>query len=162
MKDDSLIARLQTIAHDPTASNNMWKNATEDGKPVQAVANPPLSQEELVKAEKQFGFGLPSLLRRMYLEVGNGGKYGPGYGFMTIDFEDLSDVQNVLLFAEVFERLDRNFPICYWGCEIFSVLDIEEGRVGIANGIVEAPEIVWQKDSLEAWLWAWLDGENLG
>jgi hypothetical protein len=33
----------------------------------------PVTEEELMQAETQLGFVLPSLLRRIYLEVGNGG-----------------------------------------------------------------------------------------
>ena len=45
---------------------------------------PPASAETLARAEERLGFRLPELLRKMYLEVGNGG-YGPGYGIVGLE-----------------------------------------------------------------------------
>ena len=45
---------------------------------------PPVSESDLVRAEALLGFGLPPLLRQLYLHVGNGG-YGPGYGLYPLD-----------------------------------------------------------------------------
>jgi cell wall assembly regulator SMI1 len=52
-------------------------------------ASPPATEEEVTQAEMQLGFALPSLLRRVYLEVGNGG-FGPGYGFYPLNTHHLS------------------------------------------------------------------------
>ncbi len=41
----------------------------------------PATEEQLGQSEKQLGFGIPPLLRRIYTEVGNGG-FGPGYGLI--------------------------------------------------------------------------------
>src|SRR6188508_996978 len=43
----------------------------------------PLSETAIVDAEKRFGFHLPSLLRRLYLEVANGG-FGYSYGLLGL------------------------------------------------------------------------------
>ena len=57
--------------------------------------------------------------------------------------------------------------ICYWGCTIYSVLDLNSGQVGITdldcwegqeNG---EPALEWQVPSLESWLLAWVNGEDL-
>jgi len=45
---------------------------------------PPVSSDELEYAEQRLGFHLPHLLRKMYLQVGNGG-FGPGYGFLALN-----------------------------------------------------------------------------
>lgn len=44
----------------------------------------PLSGAELEEAEKQLGFALPPLLRRLYAEVADGG-FGPGSGILKLD-----------------------------------------------------------------------------
>src|SRR5258708_13239995 len=71
-RENTLIERLkETIRtnHHPTGEYT-WHHQT---------ASLPVTGEDLAQAEAQLGFGLPSFLRRLYLEVGNGG-FGPGYG----------------------------------------------------------------------------------
>lgn len=43
----------------------------------------PLGEQGINEAERQLGFALPGLLRRLYAEVGNGG-FGPYYGFYPL------------------------------------------------------------------------------
>jgi hypothetical protein len=45
---------------------------------------PPVSEDDLIRAKVRLGFGLPPLLRELYLRVGNGG-FGPGYSFYPLD-----------------------------------------------------------------------------
>src|SRR5215467_14269416 len=49
----------------------------------------PVMVEDVAQAEVQLGFELPALLRRVYLEVGNGG-FGPGYGLFPLNAHDPS------------------------------------------------------------------------
>ena len=42
-------------------------------------AYPPISVEDLKATEEELGFKLPSLLRDVYLKIGNGG-FGPHFG----------------------------------------------------------------------------------
>ncbi len=51
--------------------------AARDRLPSEAP--PPAGADEFAEAERQLGFSLPPLLRRMYAEVSKGG-WGPGYG----------------------------------------------------------------------------------
>jgi hypothetical protein len=44
---------------------------------------PPASPEAVEEAQVMVGYPLPGLLRRLYLEVGNGG-FGPGYGILGV------------------------------------------------------------------------------
>src|SRR4026207_99320 len=46
--------------------------------------HPPVSLDELELAEKRLGFQLPSLLRSLYLQIGNGG-FGPGHGLLGLN-----------------------------------------------------------------------------
>lgn len=50
---------------------------------LRPTVSPPATVEEVEAAEVILGFQLPSLLRQIYLEVGNGG-FGPGYGLYGV------------------------------------------------------------------------------
>jgi hypothetical protein len=78
----------------------------------------------VVEAEDLVGRSLPPLLKRLYLEVGNGG-FGPGYGLLGLRdgyrFESsdaLSGLRGGVL------------TLCGWGCGISSLLDLADGQVG--------------------------------
>ena len=71
---DSLIARIKARVADPLRAADAagWVH------PLPTV-NPPATAAEIDAAERALGFAIPVLLRRLYLEVGNGG-FGPAYG----------------------------------------------------------------------------------
>lgn len=99
------------------------------GPDVLPVASP----EAVTEAEEVIGYPLPPLLRRLYLEVGNGG-FGPRGGIIGVrgyDF-DQSDV-----FADITESAMafRDDPsggrpgmvqLLDWGCCIASLLDCRD------------------------------------
>ena len=74
--DDVLIARVGERAKDPRMSTDAYEWSTPMVHPVVAPGT-------LEEAESRLGFKLPILLRRLYLEVGNGG-FGPSYGLLGI------------------------------------------------------------------------------
>ena len=51
--------------------------------PVPTTRPLPLDAAALARAEAELGFALPPMLRRVYLEVGNGG-FGPGGGLLSV------------------------------------------------------------------------------
>ncbi len=67
--EDELIGRLKLVTHGDLRKDQQ--------------AKPPVSLADLTDAETIIGFPLPTLLRRIYLEVGNGG-FGPGYGLFPL------------------------------------------------------------------------------
>ena len=137
------------------------------------------SVRQVENAEQRLGFRLPELLRRIYLEVANGG-FGPGYGVMGVEggFTDDRGHAVATLYQE-WRQTDpadptwlwpsSHLPICHWGCNIHSVVDctvsgspvyfIDPGMKdegGPMDTVVKP-----HKPSLEAWLQGWLDGEDL-
>jgi hypothetical protein len=80
-------------------------------------------------AERALGFGLPPLLRRVYREVGNGGRrLGPGYGLLGLPGGyDNDDGWNVVKttreMAADLEWWDRMIVVCDWGCSQWSCVD---------------------------------------
>ena len=143
----------------------------------------PVTEEELIQAETQLGFALPSLLRRIYLEVGNGG-FGPGYGLLPLNeippnavygMESLGaayqgmrafsqkDIDEYFVEEEEKPALwpERVLILCDWGCTIYSCLDCFSSDHPIFrmdsndNVLVE-----WAIEafSLQQWLETWVDG----
>lgn len=152
----------------------------------QQSASPPVTVEELAQAEAQLGFGLPSFLRRLYLEVGNGG-FGPGYGLFPLNDHSPSsapltdslvaaylgmrsmsqkDIDEYWAYEEKKPALwpKRVLMMCDWGCNIYSCLNCSSPDLPIfrmdsnVNFMVE-----WaiEASSLQQWLEAWVDGKLL-
>jgi hypothetical protein len=89
----------------------------------------PATPEAVEEAEQVIGHNLPPLLRRLYLEVGNGG-FGPGYGLLGVPGGHRDDLRNTAidLYRKWHDGGDRELPggplpICYWGCGIYSFVD---------------------------------------
>jgi hypothetical protein len=143
-------------------------------------ANPPVTPEELDRAESSLGFVLPSLLKRIYLEVGNGG-FGPGYGLFKLSDESQAYrfdalVQNYMSMRSMTqEEIDEAFEgeedkptlwpekilmICDWGCNIYSYVDCASSasQILVTDANVSHSEIHIESPSLSQWLEDWLDG----
>lgn len=90
---------------------------------------PKLKPDALQIAEKAIGVQLPSLLTRIYLEVGNGG-FGPGYGLLPI-YRNRRSNGMIEVYESFINRAKQRHciwpagivPICTWGCGIYSFVD---------------------------------------
>lgn len=150
------------------------------------TASPPVSVEELAQAEAQLGFELPSFVRRLYLEVGNGG-FGPGYGLFPLNVHNPSsnsqtdslvtaylamrsmtqkDIDTYWADEEEKPSLwpERVLMLNDWGCNIYSCLDCSSVELPIFR--MDSNEnfmIEWafEAPSLQQWLETWLNGEPL-
>jgi hypothetical protein len=85
----------------------------------------PTSPASVAEAEAAVGHALPSLLRRLYLEVGNGG-FGPGYGVLGVAGGHRDGHANTAVsLREQWDTLPPALlPICEWGCAIYSFIDL--------------------------------------
>lgn len=140
--DDELIQRL-------LQRNADRKGATDCGiharKPIRPVAT-----KALQVAERAIGFELPKLLRRIYLEVGNGG-FGPVYGIIgtkggaKLDGRTLETCyQDMLKLQEensVWRWPKRLLPVANYGCGMWSCVDCEYQKL---------PMILWDPNNLDA------------
>jgi len=134
---------------------------------------PPLrlaTPEEVREAEVLVGRPLPTLLRRLYLEVGNGG-FGPGYGVLGLRNGHRDDTGHTAtdLYQERREWWPSSpsglLPICHWGCAIYSLVDCSsEG--GLMWGYDPNPTppdevdhaLFRQEIDLETWFDRWVKG----
>jgi hypothetical protein len=89
---------------------------------------PPLTKAAIAEAEARLGFPLPELLRELYLHIGNG-RFGPGYGLLSLD--DVGDGERSLVVSYLeMRRDDADAPwwkwpagllaFCDWGCNVYS------------------------------------------
>jgi hypothetical protein len=123
MNDDELIVAVKRLV-----SEGEYLYLPGAAEVLAAPVRPPASAEAVDHAEKLIGHGLPPLLRRLYLEVGNGG-FGPGFGILGVRGGHGDDSRHTAV--ELYEAwkpgqsadTKKLFPVCYWGCAIYSLVD---------------------------------------
>jgi hypothetical protein len=137
----------------------------------------PATEAGLAVAEARLGVVLPPLLRRLYLEVANGG-FGPGSGIVGISGGWTTDRGRTIedLFAEMSDSTTED-PRWVWPAGLVPLVDFS-GTFGCVDASGPDGRIVeWDPDelddggadrgwsrsfrevapSLDAWLQAWLD-----
>ena len=124
----------------------------------------PASPENVRDAEAELGYPLPALLRRMFLELANGG-FGPGYGILGLrcgHTDDMGKTAIDLVSADHLQAVNAALlPLCHWGCAIYSLVDCaSDDQQMWAFDPNPAPEgvnpLVPLDDSLDAWLGRWV------
>ncbi|WP_157519353.1 SMI1/KNR4 family protein [Herbidospora mongoliensis] len=95
---------------------------------VRALPNllPPASPEAISQVEEVIGHPLPPLLRRLYLEVANGG-FGPREGILGVagsEYEHHFEVADILdWYPDTRDDWPGMLWLFDWGCNIWSVID---------------------------------------
>lgn len=139
----------------------------------------PATAEAIEQAEKSLDFALPPLLKRVLLEIGNGG-FGPGHGILGVQGGATDEHGSSLV--DLYDGLsathpedpgwrwpERLVPICCWGDATYSCIDCShrEGPVvtfdanGYRAGANLSRFLVPQDLTLDAWLRAWVEGIDL-
>jgi hypothetical protein len=170
-QDDYLVSRLRARAADPARRTDCPTHAPGE-------LYPPASPQALTAAERALGFRLPGLLRRMYLEVGNGG-FGSGYGLMGVEGGAKAGLRRSVVQLYLDNRLagardsswswpEKLVPICHYGCCITSCIDCTQQKTpvvyndpnstggGSSWGLFQV-----ESRSLADWFEDWLDGLSL-
>jgi hypothetical protein len=147
-----------------------------------ANAPSPASEREVLEAEQHLGFALHPLVRRLYLEVGNGG-WGPEHGAPGLIGGARPDLpgDGAVAWYSAMRKPDPDdptwpgwphglFPVTHWGCAIWSCVDciLESGEVvrfdpNVAGTFSDDPwRGVWlpESPSLSIWLAAVVDGDS--
>ena len=165
----TLIERLKRRAHDP-------RQATDMADIISSVALPPASRELLDTGEQKLRLPLPSLLRDVYANVGNG-EFGPGYGLLPVDDAvDETIVERTLTLQlpdpdDPFWRWPHGLlVVCHWGCNICSCLDCTNPAApvirfdpnGHGYGKPWDDAFLTEASSFQGWLEDWLSGRPVG
>jgi SMI1/KNR4 family protein SUKH-1 len=168
--ENSLVERLRERIRDP-------KRFIDVPEAFPHQVYPPVSLHELAAAEQRLEFQLPPLLRKLYLEIGNGG-FGPGFGLLGLNGKGAKNY-HMNLVDWYLERVNATHPdyppwprqfitICDWGDSITSELDWTQPdcpifrfngdryEVGPFENVMKLEAL-----SLRAWLEGWLSGQSL-
>jgi len=143
-EDDLLIDAVRTKA----------TSRAELEKIGQRTCAEPASEIDVANAETALGFELDALLKRVYLEVADGG-VGPGYGSQRLA-GDGSLVKSYLSFLSG-QWPDGLLPVWDWGDAIWSCVDLE-GRI-VTHDDVNGP--ILTTFTVTTWLQAWVGGVDL-
>lgn len=172
---DEIISQISAYIADPESETD-----------VVQVTYPPTTAEKIEAVEKELGFELPPLLKRLYTEVGNGG-FGPAYGFAGVDGcgtdEGHHDIVTLYQWHQS-EEGKRHFPnwpqrmlkaVCL-GCGMYAAIDCSTSDYNVllydpnledVDGGNEDEEkyltncLFPYRISLNKWLYAWAKGEDV-
>ena len=127
----------------------------------------PASVDAVAEAEAALAHSLPPLLRRLYLEVGDGG-FGPGYALLGVGNGHRDDAGHTAVsLRKAWRRLPSGLlPICNWGCGIYSIIDVSStgGKMWawdpnpIPHDQIDRA-LFRQELTFRDWLARWIDGE---
>jgi hypothetical protein len=143
------------LSHEPPA--------TEPLKPIE-----PLSEAQVAKVEQALGFALPTQLRQLYLEVGDGG-FGPYAGIrrLTNWAADYAKLRTQLATERGRDWPEGLLPIVYVNGRRVCV-ERDSGRVLLwtkppkkVSGQRWRASFVPVSPSLQAWLEAWVDAPTV-
>ncbi|GAA4607599.1 hypothetical protein BJY16_006415 [Actinoplanes octamycinicus] len=132
-----------------TALANGWLAVLPPLRP----APPELVEELEEKARRRF----PPLLRRLYLEIGNGG-FGPGNGLISLTSRQTAVRRDRSSFGTDRPRIAR--VLCYWPAGGTTELDLLDGQIWGTTAYrtpTGVPQSFRQGLTLAAWLSRWLD-----
>ena len=131
--------------------------------------NPVATLQDIESAEGELGLCFPTLLKRIYLEVANGGyALGPSYGILglprSLDNNDDQNVVKTTLELRDCEWFYGSIVICDWGCCMKSCIDCTDddfpiyrfdgNYVGDSYLDDDPPDDAWnsESDTLAEWL----------
>ena len=127
------------------------------------------TEADVVEAERQLGFSLHPLLRKLYTDVADGG-FGPEYLLLPLFGADIdSVVGEYAAFTAEREKDQRIWPVgvvpvLTYGCGMYAGVDCTDPNGAVLlyepNGGTENPAEAWFLDAegLAAWLEAWIAG----
>ncbi|MGW2831624.1 hypothetical protein [Streptomyces sp. NPDC001286] len=134
---------------------------------------PPAPAEAVAELEAIIGWPMPNLLRRLYLEVANGG-FGPSGRVLSLTDTGqwYSDEESLLQLARAFGPAEpepphpprQTVPLLTLGCAVWRFVDFStpEGRMWgwEPNARCEQHCLFPERFTLAQWMTDWLDGNR--
>lgn len=162
--DDLIIAAIR---------RRLKTEVTDLGRPPHARLIPG-NASDITSDEEHLRFRLPPLLRRMYVDIGNGG-FGPGYGLIGLTNGVPDDTgKTAVAIYDLFRSApelgwpDGLLPICHWGCAIYSCVDCLDPDFPMwifdptdHDGDEWADAFFDDSPSFEDWIRSWTAGVDL-
>ena len=133
----------------------------------------------LTNLETKIDLTLPSVIKQLYLELGNG-DFGPDYGFFLLEEVEgnkkitLDQAHQELHQAKIkdwdWELSKLLVPFLYWGADIYSLVDCGDpnGAVYVLDENLKDENTTWQscvwkhQNSILDWLKKWSEGDVSG
>jgi hypothetical protein len=133
---------------------------------------------EIANDERRLGFALPPLMKRIYIEIANGG-FGPGYGLigLTNGMPDDTGKTAPDIYVELRGANHDDpkwkwpyglLPICDWGCAILSCVDCADPNFrmrifdpNVHEGDGWADSFFEECSGFEIWMKEWASGTDL-
>jgi hypothetical protein len=161
MTDTELIDAIRTRVQTENQRTDFSARQAQYVPPSPPQIAPRISAADLADAERQLGFTLHPLHRRLFEEIGNGG-FGPGNGLLGLPGGYADDEgRSVLELRELLgvdadhPRLpDGVLPLCDFGCGVWACLDETTGHVLTAHegGLTDTGQ------NFADWLADWVHG----
>ncbi len=149
-----VVADNQAGRVDPELVTKADRIATDMSTPVETTLPPPSETAALEGAEAELRFSLPPVLRRVYLEIADGG-FGPGGGLMSI-----SDA------AAAYARLRTGADLPrgrVWPERLLPIVGVDPGYDCVDASSAEGRIVAWDPDGLaefsggKAWNWSFTE-----
>ena len=121
---------------------------------------PTVSNEKVFQAEQWLGFKLPRILKRVYIEISNGG-IGPGYRLGGLPGGNDCAWGDILASTEELKRNEEYeegwLPVLDWGCNQVTMVACEDG--GSIVTWLEG-DVQYEDYDLDELLHRWTKGER--
>jgi hypothetical protein len=120
------------------------------------------TENALHAAEAELGFALPSLLRKIYSEVENGG-FGPGAGLIGVENgytdPDGRTISHLYLALRTRGLPPNVLPLCDLGDGAWSCVDMRSPGDNLLTANVDG--ITLTRFTMSSWLGAWVSGVDI-
>lgn len=171
--------RMLPLAHSLTAEKKVIEQLRDKFDIKTTSLEKSTIKYQLAVLEQQLGILLPTVLKQLYLGLGNG-KFGPDYGFFllaedeTVDKITLYEAYQEIHAAQVrdwdWTLSDAFVPFLYWGADIYSLLDCANPNatiyvldMNLKKRGTAWKSCVWEHCStMLEWLEKWLTGDATG
>ena len=134
-----VVADNQAGRVDPAVVTKADRIAADMSAPVETTLAPPSETAALEGVEAELGFSLPPVLRRVYLEVADGG-FGPGAGLTSISAS-----------AAAYARLRTGAQLPHgrtWPERLLPIVGVDPGYDCVDASSAEGRIVAWDPDGL--------------